>query len=124
MKEHGQEAQVIEVMRKEGGFATFKRLHEILDFSSWKSKTPEASVCRIVQNSKEIFRIQPGLWALEAMRDEVLKRFNLKQGGQEKRRNVLARLLSGFAHRDRQVSAHDYLCSCARQRPPFPWAEA
>lgn len=80
MRNDTQESQVIEAMRKEGGFATFKQLNEILDFSSWKSKTPEASVRRIVQNSKAIFRIQPGLWALEAMREEVLKRFNLKQG--------------------------------------------
>ena len=67
-----QEAQVIEVMRKEGGFATFKRLNELLDFSKWETKTPEASVRRIVQNSKNIFKIQPGLWALEEMRAEVL----------------------------------------------------
>ena len=80
MKSNTQELQVIDAMRNEGGFATFKRLNEILDFSSWKSKTPEASVRRIVQNSKEIFRIQPGLWALEEMREEVLKRFKLKQG--------------------------------------------
>ncbi len=75
-----QEAQVIEAMRKEGGFATFKRLNEILNFSSWATKTPEASVRRIVQNSKEIFKVQPGLWALEDMRTEVLKRFKLKEG--------------------------------------------
>jgi len=75
-----QEAQVIDAMRREGGFATFRRLNEIVDFSSWATKTPEASVRRIVQNSKEIFRVQPGLWALEDMREEVLRRFNLKPG--------------------------------------------
>ena len=75
-----QETQVIDAMRRAGGFATFRRLNEIVDFSSWATKTPEASVRRIVQNSKEIFRIQPGLWALEDMREEVLRRFNLKSG--------------------------------------------
>ena len=75
-----QEAQVIDAMRRDGGFATFRRLNEIVDFSSWATKTPEASVRRIVQNSKEIFRVQPGLWALEDMRKEVLRRFNLKPG--------------------------------------------
>ena len=75
-----QEKQVIEAMRKEGGFATFKRLNEIIDFSMWATKTPEASVRRIVQKSKNIFRIQPGLWALEEMRDDVLKKFNLEMG--------------------------------------------
>lgn len=78
-----QEAQVIEAMRKEGGFATFKRLNELLDFSEWETKTPEASVRRIVQNSKSIFKIQPGLWALEEMRAEVLDKFNLEMGNKK-----------------------------------------
>lgn len=46
-----QEHQVIEALRKEGGFATLRRLNEVVDFSTWKTKTPEASVRRIVQNS-------------------------------------------------------------------------
>lgn len=78
MKSKNQEFQVVEALRREGGFATFRRLNEILDFSTWKTKTPEASVRRIVQNSKEIFRIKPGLWALEAMREEVLSKFDYK----------------------------------------------
>ena len=67
-------------MRKEGGYATLRRLNEVVDFSTWATKTPEATVRRIVQDSKEIFRIQPGLWALEEMRDEVLRMFELKVG--------------------------------------------
>ena len=46
-------------------------------------KTPEASVRRIVQNSHEIFKIQPGLWALEEMRDAVLRKFELKPGNKK-----------------------------------------
>ena len=80
MKNATQEEQVIEAMRKEGGFATFRRLNEVVDFTAWKTRTPEASVRRIVQNSKEIFRVQPGLWALEDMREEVLRKFKLKLG--------------------------------------------
>ncbi len=57
-----------------------RRLNEIVDFSTWKTKTPEASIRRIVQNSKDIFRIQPGLWALEELRDKVLNKFELKLG--------------------------------------------
>ena len=67
-------------MRKLGGYATFRRLNAVIDFSSWKTKTPEASVRRIVQNSNMIFRIQPGLWALEEYRDEILKQLRLKYG--------------------------------------------
>lgn len=75
-----QEQQVIETLRNQGGYATLRRLNEVLDFSTWKTKTPEASVRRIVQNSDAIFRIQPGLWALEESRDKVLKKFNIKEG--------------------------------------------
>lgn len=75
-----QEQQVIEVIRKQGGYATLRRLNEVMDFSSWKTKTPEASVRRIVQNSDAIFRIQPGLWALEEVKEKVLKKFNISKG--------------------------------------------
>lgn len=74
-----QEQQVIEAMRDQGGYATLRRLNEVMDFSIWKTQTPEASVRRIVQKSKAIFRIQPGLWALEESRDKVLKKFNIKE---------------------------------------------
>lgn len=75
-----QEQQVIETLRKQGGYATLRRLNEVMDFSKWKTKTPEASVRRIVQCSDAIFRIQPGLWALEESRDKVLQKFKIKEG--------------------------------------------
>lgn len=80
MKKETQENQVIEALRNEGGFATLRRLNEIVDFSTWKTKTPEATIRRIVQDSQYIFRIQPGLWALENCREQVLKKFNIKEG--------------------------------------------
>lgn len=83
MKKVSQEQKVIEALRNEGGYATFRRLNEVLDFSTWRSKTPEASVRRIVQDSKYIFRIQPGLWALEECRDAVLQKFDLKSGNRK-----------------------------------------
>lgn len=83
MKKKTQTIQVIEAMRKEGGYATLRRLNEIVDFSTWVTKTPEATVRRIVQVSKDIFRIQPGLWALEEMREEVLKKLELKVGDKQ-----------------------------------------
>lgn len=75
-----QEQQVIETLRNQGGYATLRRLNEVIDFSTWKTKTPEASVRRIVQLSDAFFRIEPGLWALEEARDKVLKRFHIKAG--------------------------------------------
>lgn len=77
MKKYTQERQVIDAIRQQGGYATLRRLNEIVDFSSWKTLTPEASIRRIVQESKEIFKIQPGLWALEECRDEVLRKFHI-----------------------------------------------
>lgn len=74
-----QEQQVIETLRSQGGYATLRRLNEVMDFSTWNTNTPQASVRRIVQNSNAIFRIQPGLWALEESRDEVLKKFNIEE---------------------------------------------
>lgn len=83
MKKETQEYQVIEALRKEGGFATLRRLNEIVDFSTWKTKTPEASIRRIVQDSQFVFRIQPGLWALEDCRKEVLRKFKIKEGNRD-----------------------------------------
>lgn len=83
MKKETQEYQVIEALRKEGGFATLRRLNEIVDFSTWKTKTPEASVRRIVQNSQSVFRIQPGLWALKDCREKVLEKFKIDEGNRE-----------------------------------------
>ena len=75
-----QTEQVIAAMKEDGGFATFRRLNELIDFSSWGTKTPEASVRRIVQSSNAIFKLRPGLWALEEMREDVLEKLNLKLG--------------------------------------------
>jgi hypothetical protein len=80
MKTITQESQVIDKLREEGGYATLRRLNEIVDFSSWKTKTPEATIRRIVQDSNQTFRIQPGLWALIDMRDKVLKKLKLREG--------------------------------------------
>lgn len=76
-KQITQEQQVITALREQGGYATLRRLNEVVDFSNWKTLTPEASVRRIVQQSNEIFKIQPGLWALEEVREQVLRKFKL-----------------------------------------------
>ncbi|MBD5249153.1 MAG: hypothetical protein HDS58_03555 [Barnesiella sp.] len=83
MKKPTQEEQVIDALRRQGGYATLRRLNEVIDFSSWKTLTPEASVRRIVQSSGSIFRIQPGLWALEECRDRILKRFKITNGNRQ-----------------------------------------
>ncbi len=74
-----QNERVIDALRKNGGYATLKRLYETVDFTGWKTKTPENTVRRIVQDDPNIFKIRPGLWALEESREVVLRRFKLTE---------------------------------------------
>lgn len=65
---------VINVMEENGGFATLKYLNEnVLKVPGveWKTKTPFASVRRIVQDSRFFFKIKPGLWALKTHKDKL-----------------------------------------------------
>ncbi|MEM9953494.1 MAG: hypothetical protein AAF846_17940 [Chloroflexota bacterium] len=63
--------QVISALEANGGYATLGQLYHMIDFTSWGTKTPQASVRRIVQMRSEIFKIRPGLWALESYRDKL-----------------------------------------------------
>jgi hypothetical protein len=70
-----QPEQVIEKMRELGGYATFGQLNQALDFSLWKTKTPQASVRRIVQKNEAFSKIKPGLWALKEYKALAENRF-------------------------------------------------
>lgn len=65
---------VIKTMEQNGGFATlgdlYKNVFRIED-CEWKTKTPFASVRRIVQDPRFFFRIKPGLWALKSYRKRL-----------------------------------------------------
>lgn len=64
MKQH---EAVIKIMEQSGGFATLGYLNqEVLKVPGieWKTKTPFASIRRIVQDERFFFKIKPGLWAL------------------------------------------------------------
>ncbi|OIP02137.1 MAG: hypothetical protein AUJ97_06310 [Bacteroidetes bacterium CG2_30_32_10] len=71
--------QVIDVMEKNGGFATLGFLNHNVDVSKWDSKTPFASIRRIVQDKKYFFKIRPGLWALKEFEKEVLTNFKIEK---------------------------------------------
>lgn len=69
-----QREAVIEVMRRNGGFATLGFLYrEVLRVEGveWKTKTPFSSINRIVQDPKYFFRIRPGLWALLEQKNQL-----------------------------------------------------
>ena len=65
---------VIKVMEKNGGYATLGFLYQKalkVKGVTWKTKTPFASMRRIVQDERFFFKIKPGLWALETCRDKL-----------------------------------------------------
>ena len=65
---------VIETIEMLGGIATLNQINqhifEIAD-CQWRTKTPFASVRRIVQQTAGIYKIKPGLYALETHRQEL-----------------------------------------------------
>lgn len=69
--------QVIKVMENNSGYATLGYLYQNVNVKDWKTKTPFASIRRIVQDSRFFFKIRPGLWALNDYREKVLEKFNL-----------------------------------------------
>lgn len=61
-------------MERSGGFATLGHLNqEVLKVPNveWKTKTPFASIRRIVQDERFFFKIKPGLWALRSHKDKL-----------------------------------------------------
>lgn len=69
--------EVIRVMKHNGGYATFGYLYQNVNVSDWRTKTPFASIRRIVQDGRFFFKIRPGLWALNDYKEKVLGKFNL-----------------------------------------------
>ncbi|MFV0392325.1 MAG: hypothetical protein ACK5KP_10665 [Paludibacteraceae bacterium] len=71
--------QVIEVLRKNGGYATLGFLNQNVDVSNWVTRTPYASIRRIVQDNRYFFKIKPGLWASNEYKNEILKKFDIEK---------------------------------------------
>ncbi|MEA1935228.1 MAG: hypothetical protein U9M96_00185 [Thermodesulfobacteriota bacterium] len=65
---------VIKVMEENDGYATLGFLNQNVlkvEDCKWKTKTPFASIRRIVQNKRFFFKIRPGLWALKTYKDRL-----------------------------------------------------
>lgn len=65
---------VIQTLEKLGGVATLGQLNqEVFKIKDceWKTKTPFASIRRIVQENENIYKIKPGLWALKSFQKEL-----------------------------------------------------
>jgi len=69
MKQHD---AVILTLERLGGQATLAELYrEVMKVKecNWGTRTPFASIRRIVQQQPEIFKVRPGLWALRSYKD-------------------------------------------------------
>lgn len=61
-------------MEESGGFATLGFLNQNvfkIKKCDWKTKTPFASIRRIVQDERFFFKIKPGLWALKSYKNKL-----------------------------------------------------
>lgn len=79
---------VIEAMKQHGGYATLGQLYKTapnIPGSKWKTKTPFASIRRIVQVRDEFFKIRPGLWALTSEEEKVMRLFSEEEAPDKER---------------------------------------
>jgi hypothetical protein len=84
MKKALQADQVKQVMEDNGGLATLGFLYQNVDTSLWPTKTPFASIRRIVQVDDAFFRIKPGLWALTKEKARFINEYGLQDQKSEK----------------------------------------
>lgn len=69
-----QQQAVLQTLERLGGAATLGQLYvEVFKAKEceWKTKTPTASIRRIVQLNKNIFKIKPGLYGLISFKSEL-----------------------------------------------------
>jgi hypothetical protein len=78
---------VVEVMKANGGYSTLGNLYQEvfkIENVKWGTKTPFASIRRIVQDDRFFFKIKPGLWALKEEKEKVLRLFDIQSKRSEK----------------------------------------
>ncbi len=78
MKQH---EAVLLAMKQNGGYATLGQLYQTapkIPGCKWGTKTPFATIRRIVQEHDEFFKVRPGLWALTSEKEKVLRLFSGK----------------------------------------------
>jgi len=80
MKQH---EAVLRAMQESGGYSTLGQLYQRvirIPDCHWGTKTPFASIRRIVQEHQELFfKIRPGLWALTSERKRILQSLSLTE---------------------------------------------
>lgn len=94
MKQH---EAVIATLEKLGGIATLGQLNqEVFKIKDceWKTKTPFASIRRIVQENPRIYKIKPGLWGLTSHKKQNEARGFIE----ETERNKNSKAIAEFNH--------------------------
>lgn len=69
---------VLKTFKKIGPMATLGELYDKTEISKLETKTPFATIRRILQTNSEFFKIQPGLWRLSSQKNEILKKICIK----------------------------------------------
>lgn len=69
---------VLKAFKKIGPMATLGELYDKTEISKLETKTPFATIRRILQTNSEFFKIQPGLWRLSSQKNEILKKICIK----------------------------------------------
>lgn len=83
IKKHIQNDDIIDAMRKNGGYATLAYLNQNVNTSAWTTKTPFSTIRCNLQRGQEFFKIRPGLWALTESKKDVLKKFQIEENDKE-----------------------------------------
>lgn len=69
---------VLKAFKKIGPMATLGELYDKTEISKLETKTPFATIRRILQTNSEFFKIQPGLCGLSSQKNEILKKICIK----------------------------------------------
>ncbi len=85
-RKHTQVDDIIDTMRENNGYATLAYLNQNVDTSTWKTKTPFASIRCYLQRREEFFKIESGLWALMESKNEVMERFQIKESDKQSKK--------------------------------------
>lgn len=80
MRRQTQADAVEKALQNLGGYATLGELYKRVDTRGWGTKTPFATIRRILQKDPRFFRIRPGLWGLTAHQQQILQQLAIGGG--------------------------------------------
>jgi hypothetical protein len=88
MRRQTQSDDVERALVELGGYATLADLYKRIPIQSWGTKTPFATVRRILQMDPRFFRIRPGLWGLRAQRNSILDSLQIAETAPEEQQQA------------------------------------